>query len=409
MAELDFYDVADKIYRLISSRKSTVESLQSYFKFCERHFPAPLWQRLIKSDLEGDLSKLVTWLDGVLTAEPPKRITAFWFGMFNPYVNQKVSCGLYVAGSLKYRKDINDDIDAFVGPAYFPERRYAESHVLAEIYRLTSRSKMAKCDAAEEFGCLGFSAISVSHLMRTVNQRLLLGKARERGVVVGFDSGDCLKIGTIDYRHGFIPHHTERPTLSVAVPTASSSEFYQIVNATQGRWWLEEPRENTGDDLPISFWTTGKPLDLKLPLKTVVMSTPKGDPADFTFAVLDTPIVTEAVGRLLSEAAPGTVQRLPVRITGKRGRYEVLNPLVVVDCVDLKRSRIIPFGSQSAKNPTDKEPSLGSIMKLVIDNRRARGHEFFMLAGDRSTILVSRRIKELLEANRVSGVCLKPV
>jgi hypothetical protein len=48
-------------------------------------------------------------------------------------------------------------------------------------------------------------------------------------------------------------------------------------------------------------------------------------------------------------------------------------------------------------------------MKLVIDNRRARGHEIFMLAGDRRTIIVSRRIKELMEAERVSGVSLKPV
>jgi hypothetical protein len=67
--------------------------LRIFFKYCERNFPDALWQRLMKSDVESDLSNLVTWLHDVLDAEPPpKRITAFWFGMFNPYVKKKVSC-----------------------------------------------------------------------------------------------------------------------------------------------------------------------------------------------------------------------------------------------------------------------------------------------------------------------------
>jgi len=408
MAALDFYDVAEKIYGLITSGKSAADALRSFFKFCERNFPDALWQRLMVSDVDSDLSKLVMWLHDVLDAEPPRRITAFWFGMFNPYVNKKVSCGLYVAGSSKYREGVNEDIDAFVSPVYFPERRYADSQVLAEIYRLTSRSKLEKRHAAEEFGCLGFTAIAVSHLLRTVDARLLLGKCRERGVVVGFDSGDALKIGTIDGERGFIPYHTKRPALAAIAPTPSPSEFYQVVDAAHGRWWLDEPCEVEVDDLPGSFWTTGKPLKLKLPLKTEIMATPKGEPADFTFAVLETPIVTEAVGRLLSEAAPGVLQRLPIRIAGKRGRYDVLNPLDVVDCVDLRRSKIIPFGIEIT-NPTDEEPPLGSIFKLVIDHRRAKGHDIFMLAGHRSTIIVSRRIKELLERERVTGVRLEPV
>ena len=55
------------------------------------------------------------------------------------------------------------------------------------------------------------------------------------------------------------------------------------------------------------------------------------------------------------------------------------------------------------------ERPFGSIFKLVIDSQRAKGHEMFLLAGARSHIIVSRKVKERLEAERVTGILLKTV
>ncbi len=407
VGSLDFYDAAEEISRLIASDQQIAVALRKYFRFCEKHFPGSMWEKLRAMDLDADLAQQVEWLRDTLANEPPKRVTAFWFGLFNPYVDEHATCALYVAGSSKYRSGVEIP-ECFVQPAYFPERRYATSRVLAETYRLATRGKMAKTSDVEYFGCLGFAAIAVAHLMRTVDRRLLLGHAAERAVVVGFDSGDMLEIGTV-HRSGFEAHFTHRPTVSEVVATPSLRDFYEIVDDGRGRWWLEEPWLAAVDDLPVGFATTGKPLSIKRYLKSAVMSAPKGTPVDFTFAVLDTPIVTERVGRLLGELAPGSVQRLPVQIRGRRARYDVLNVLDVVDCLDMRKSEIVSFDLAALDVPDDEEPPVGTIVKMVIDRRRAKGHEIFLLSGARGHIIVSRRIKERLEAERVTGILLKPV
>jgi hypothetical protein len=407
VGSLDFYDAAEKIGQLIASDQDAAVGLRKYFRFCEKHFPGSIWEKLGKLDLQADLAQLADWLRDALLNEPPRRVTAFWFGLFNPYVDGHVTCALYVAGSSKYRPDVEVP-DCFVQPTYFPERRYAASRVLAETYRLATRGKMAKTSEVEYFGCLGFAAIAVAHLMQTVDRRLLLGQAAERAVVVGFDSGDMLEIGSVR-RSGFVSHFTHRPTVPEIVATPSPRHFYEIVDDGRGRWWLEEPWLAAVDDLPVGFATTGKPLSIRRPLKSAIMATPKGAPVDFTFAVLDTPIVTERAGRILRELAPGSVQRLPVQIRGQWGRYDVLNVLDVVDCLDMRKSEIVSFDSASWDVPDGEERPIGTILKMVIDGRRAKGHEIFLLSGARRHIIVSRRIKERLEAERVTGIQLKSV
>lgn len=77
MSSLDFYDAADKTYRLTVAGRSGAVALRRYFKFCERHFPGPMWARLAKQDLDGELARLMDWLRNVLVNEPPQRVTAF--------------------------------------------------------------------------------------------------------------------------------------------------------------------------------------------------------------------------------------------------------------------------------------------------------------------------------------------
>jgi hypothetical protein len=404
MPAIDFYDVAAEIHRLITGKAGAAVAVRKYFDFCARHFPGSMWSRLQKLDIASDLENLQSWLANVLTREPPGGITAYWFGMFNPVVGGAPTCCLYVAGSSTYRPG-SDDPDTFCDPRYFPEGRYSESNVLGEIYRLATRGRMARNSMVEEFGCLGFAAIAIAHLMRTVDRRLLLGRAQERAVAVGFDSGDVFMLGVIG-SSGFEPVLTARPEVPKIVRTPSPREFYELKDDTRGRWWLEQPQSANGREPDAR---TGRRLKLSRPLKGAVKETPKGSPVDFTFAVLGTPVVKERVGRMLEALAPASVQRIPVRISGRPGRYEVLNFLEVVDCIDTRRSRIVCFPRDEAEDNSMQEKRFDLITKLVIDEQRARGHDLFLLAGARNCIIVSRRVKERLEAEKVTGILFKPV
>lgn len=407
MHELDFHDAADVIYRLISSGTSTPVALRRFFDFCARDLPFPLWGKLGRLDLSDDLEGLRAWLTDVLTQEPPRRITAFWFGTCTFYVEEEPTSCLYVAGSTKYRPDVETP-DTFVRPAYFPERRYAGWPALAEISRLAKRGKLADELHVDYYAVLGVMALVVAHLMRTVDRKLLLGRSSERAVAVGFDSGDMLLLGVVRPA-GFEPYQTRRPSIPKIVSTPSPSEFYLVRDDHRGRWSLDHPTLANGEELPFGFATTGKPLDFARPLRSEVMKTPKGNPVDFTLSLLGPPIVTDQVGRILEAVAPGVIQRLPVRIPRTKGRYEALNLLDVVDCLDRRKSKITSFPSSGDDGEEGEEPSVGTIHRLVIDNPRAKGHDIFLLAGARDHIVVSRRVKRRLEAERVTGITFEPV
>jgi hypothetical protein len=178
---------------------------------CESAHPHPDWPKL-RALPYSDLSSLIDWVEVPFRDEPPGApLKGLWFGLFNPCPDGATPVAdIYVCGSERFDPDPNDNSWA-VGPDWWPDSRYANSAVLAEIYRIAYRQgarvaeqKAALSNDAEYPLCLGYGAFAVRELLEQVKPELVLGGSTSVGVAVGFDSGDFVLVGQL-VRDGLVP------------------------------------------------------------------------------------------------------------------------------------------------------------------------------------------------------------
>jgi hypothetical protein len=183
--------------------RPVAESMAALIDQCEAAHPHPDWARL-RALPYADLSPLLEWIQKPFREEPPTaKIKGLWFGLFNPCPDGRTPVAdIYVCGSERFDPDLLGDWA--VGPEWWPDARYAESAVLAAIYRVAYRQG-ARED--EQKGCLGggaeyplvlgYGAFAVRELLGQVEPSLVLGGSDSLGVAVGFDSGDFVLVGRL--------------------------------------------------------------------------------------------------------------------------------------------------------------------------------------------------------------------
>jgi hypothetical protein len=154
---------------------------------CEAARPHPDWTKL-RALPYADLSPLVEWI----REEPPATpLNGLWFGLFNPCPDGRTPVAdIYVSGSERFDLNPHDNSWA-VGPDWWPDARYAESAVLADIYRFAYHQGAR---AAEQKGCLGndaeyplvlgYGTFAVRELLSQVEPSLVLGGSDSLGVAV---------------------------------------------------------------------------------------------------------------------------------------------------------------------------------------------------------------------------------
>lgn len=252
-----------------------------------------------------------------------------------------------------------------------------------------------------EYFCLWFAAIAVAALCQKLAQAMS-APTLARHVLVGFDDGDQLRVGVVS-DHGFVPATYEPPRLPDFVPTDNAAPFYWVKNDTRGRWWLEEPKLEGGRELPSGFASRGRAVESKGPLVTAVMREPVGLPTDFTFAVLDTPIVSKRAHELLRGLVGADAQFIPVTVEARSEQFMVFNVLASHACLDMEKSLYRTF-----EVGKDRKTMI-LLQKAMLQAERAPQHGVFRLAEAPSCLLVSREVKAALERERISGITFEPV
>jgi hypothetical protein len=192
------------IERLVSSGMTVSAGMERLFTYCEERSPGGSWESARNLPFDADVSNLTTWLENVLSNEPPAlEIEAYWFGLFNPVRYDLESCDLYLAGSDHFQPN-SQSADWAVNPQYFPKGRYAESAVLHALHRISASADDDAGEFADYTLCLGFACLAVAAICTAVEPITILGSRASRAVVVGFDSGDFVVLGSVD-QLGF--HH----------------------------------------------------------------------------------------------------------------------------------------------------------------------------------------------------------
>ena len=187
-----------KIKELVRKNTPLVEGMHALLDLCQELHPSPRWRKLYHLKFEDDLLNLAFWLEALLTHEPPpKSVTGFWFGLFNPILEDgaPTSC-LYLAGSERFDAEWETS-DWACSPAYWPKVRYSDSVIITEIYRTATKRGSGIGALGEYTLCLGFAALVVAAFCRSPLRDLLLGKAPFREAAVGFDSGDEVLIDVL--------------------------------------------------------------------------------------------------------------------------------------------------------------------------------------------------------------------
>lgn len=184
--------------------RPVAESMDALIDLCEAACPHSDWAKL-RGLPYAVLSSLLEWVQKPFREELPVfPLKGLWFGLFNPCPDGRTPVAdIYVCGSERFDPDPNDDSWA-VGPDWWPEARYANSAVLADIYRIANRqgtplAEQKEClgNVAEYALVLGYGAFAVRELLGLVEPALLLGQSASLGIAVGFDSGDFVLVGRL--------------------------------------------------------------------------------------------------------------------------------------------------------------------------------------------------------------------
>lgn len=208
---LDLGQMHGWIVSELACHRPVAESMAALIDRCEACRPHPDWARL-RGVPYADLSPLLDWLQEPFRQEPPAvPLKGLWFGLFNPcYDGRTPVADIYVCGSERFYPDPEDNGWA-VGPDWWPDARYANSAVLAQVYHIAYGHSARLGEQRECLGndaeyplCLGYGAFAVRELLGHVEPSLLLGRSESLGVAVGFDSGDFVLLGRL-VQDGVVP------------------------------------------------------------------------------------------------------------------------------------------------------------------------------------------------------------
>ena len=215
---LDLGEMHGWILAELRRRRSVGESVMALIEKCEAARPHPDWARLRRLAYDN-LSELREWIRRPFQVEPPEApLKGLWFGLFKSCPDGRTPVAdIYVCGSRRFDPDPLDNQWA-VRPDWWPDARYADSTLLANLYRIAYRQGDDRKQRAAALGndadyplCLGYGALAVRDLLEQTDPALVLGRSESLGVAVGFDSGDFVLLGQLD-RSGLKPPKPGRST-----------------------------------------------------------------------------------------------------------------------------------------------------------------------------------------------------
>lgn len=166
------------------------------------------------------------------------------------------------------------------------------------------------------------------------------------------------------------------------------------------RWFLGSPINARGEECDPRVFVEGKVQliggGLTLPLRR------NGRPVDFNLGDFDMPVLGADIIDKLTNLVDLRVQRIPVGIAESMSRFDILNVLDVVECIDDVKSVYTRWHENDGR--PEKTGQYRMIVDLRIDPERARGHHLFRPKEWDVALIVSDRMKNALEELEVTGL-----
>jgi hypothetical protein len=179
-------------------------------------------------------------------------------------------------------------------------------------------------------------------------------------------------------------------------------KYFRIINDSRilDRWYLDEPLT---EELGLDIWdfTDGKTVSYQGVIKIAIQY--EGPTLDFTFAAFDIPVVSKKVGKLIQMVDGCSIQRFDAVIDDIKKQYEVLIITNTVDCFDEKHSEFIRWKEDDGR--PDKINQIRMITELHIDKSKIdKNVHIFRIKGWEVALVVSEKLKEIMESEKVTGI-----
>ena len=171
-----------------------------------------------------------------------------------------------------------------------------------------------------------------------------------------------------------------------------------------GRWYLDSPVDDQGQDAGSWLFMRGKPASVSEPLRVALYR--PGKSLDFSLADAGAvPVVQQQVAAVLTALAPGDIQTYPIQVEGQPEPYVLINVTRLVDCIDDAASehveRWIP---EDENDQPERAGEYRNVVGMRIDKARVGDARVFRPWGWPVVMVVSEDIKEALERTGATGM-----
>jgi len=182
----------------------------------------------------------------------------------------------------------------------------------------------------------------------------------------------------------------------------STGKFYRLLAdpSATSRWYLKAPMDPSGNEVDPRTFTQGVVVRSFPPL--IIPLRRSGEAVDFNFCDFDMIVTPAKLNAKLNELVGPAVQRIPATVNARGDQFEILNVCELVDCIDEAKSEFSKWMKTDGR--PDKVGEFRMILKLRIDPTAAAGHHIFRVGGWPIALVASEQVKNLFEANRVTGL-----
>jgi hypothetical protein len=188
------------IHLLLPLAEPVSEKMRRLIEVHAKEYPTGDWSPFLDLPYDQEAAQLKqNWLPEMFLHRAPSSLPAagLFFGLYQPEVGRgrkrETVADFYVAGTRQF--DLDSEGDWAVQPAYFPRGRYANSQILADIYRRAYGTPNGLGNQAEQYLCLGYVAFLIPVLLAGITNKWIVKGEGEIGIAAGWDSGEPLYLG----------------------------------------------------------------------------------------------------------------------------------------------------------------------------------------------------------------------
>lgn len=183
--------------------------------------------------------------------------------------------------------------------------------------------------------------------------------------------------------------------------------YYELFFDTKMKdcWHLKEPRDGHGCLVDSWHFTMAKRYDGNKDL-TIKLQYP-GPELDITFNAFGLLIARHDLSEKLHQIDEMAIQSIPVAIEGSENRFDILNILNEIDCVDESRAKFKKWTMEDSR--PDLAGDFHYIEKLVLRTDVLYPFSIFRVARHSTTIIIKRGLKEFFDRLAVTGIECRPL